>query len=138
MKVDNYIIQLRDSLKLLPFSVRAIGKAFKTKHQKLEMEYKGFRYAGCPISDEEKKYIANDVLVVKEALEKMFSDGYNKLTIGACCLSEYKSTLGPEMYKAMFPDLTEVAPDVSVNAASADEYIRHSYRGAWCYLARGK
>ena len=138
MKADNYIIQLRDSLKLLPFSVRAIGKAFKTKHQKLEMEYKGFRYAGCPISDEEKKYIANDVLVVKEALEKMFSDGYNKLTIGACCLSEYKSTLGPEMYKAMFPDLTEVVPDVSVNAASADEYIRHSYRGGWCYLARGK
>ena len=58
----------------------------KTKHQKLEMEYKGFRYAGCPITDEEKKYIANDVLVVKEALEKMFSDGYNKLTIGACSM----------------------------------------------------
>ena len=137
-KVDNFIVQLRDSLKLLPFSVKAIGKAFKTKHQKLEMEYKGFRYAGCPITDDEKKYIANDVLVVKEALEKMFSDGYNKLTIGACCLSQYKQSIDPEMYKAMFPDLTEVYPSVDVDASTADEYIRHSYRGGWCYLAKGK
>lgn len=137
-KVDNFIVQLRDSLKLLPFSVNAIGKAFKTKHQKLEMEYKGFRYAGCPITDDEKKYIANDVLVVKEALEKMFSDGYNKLTIGACCLSQYKQSIDPEMYKAMFPDLTEVYPSVDVDASTADEYIRHSYRGGWCYLAKGK
>lgn len=141
MKVDNYIIQLRDSLKLLPFSVKAIGKAFKTKHQKLEMEYKGFRYAGCEITDDEKKYIANDVLVVKEALEKMFSDGYNKLTIGACCLSEYKALIDPDMYQAMFPDLTQIpVPDdgYDYHANNVDEYIRHSYRGGWCYLARGK
>ena len=26
-------------------------------------------YAGCELTDEEKEYIANDVLVVKEALE---------------------------------------------------------------------
>lgn len=141
MKVDNRIIQLRDSLKLLPFSVKAIGKAFKTKHQKLEMEYKGFRYAGCAITDREKEYIANDVLVVKEALEKMFADGYNKLTIGACCLSEYKSKIFPEMYDAMFPDLTgmEVPQDGhDYQAITVDEYIRHSYKGGWCYLVRGK
>lgn len=138
MKVDNHIIQLRDSLKLLPFSVKAIGKAFKTKHQKLSMEYKGFRYAGCPITEEEKKYIANDVLVVKEALEKMFSDGYNKLTIGACCLAEYKSKIDPEMYDHIFPDLTQIPVEPAYEAANVDEYIRHSYRGGWCYLAKGK
>lgn len=141
MKVDNKIIQLRDSLKLLPFSVKAIGKAFKTKHQKLEMEYKGFRYAGCPITDEEKKYIANDVLVVKEALEKMFADGYNKLTIGACCLSEYKAKIDPLMYDAMFPDLTTMPVPMDghdYGSLTADEYIRHSYKGGWCYLVKGK
>lgn len=140
MKVDNKIIQLRDSLKLLPFSVKEIGKAFKTKHQKLEMEYKGFRYAGCEITDEEKKYIANDVLVVKEALEKMFADGYNKLTIGACCLAEYKDKIDPDMYTAMFPDLTQIPTpdDHDYNASNADEYIRHSYKGGWCYLVKGK
>lgn len=141
MKVNGKIIQLRDSLKLLPFSVKSIGKAFKTKHQKLEMEYKGFRYAGCEITPEEQKYIANDVLVVKEALEKMFADGYNKLTIGACCLSEYKGKIHPEFYDAMFPDVTAMnVPNDGhdYNAMTIDEYIRHSYKGGWCYLVKGK
>lgn len=140
LKIDNYIIQLRDSLKLLPFSVKAIGKAFNTKHQKLEMEYAGFRYAGCTITDAEKQYIANDVLVVKEALEKMFADGYNKLTIGSCCLSEFKSKIFPETYKLMFPDLTdvEVPHNHDYGALTVDEYIRHSYKGGWCYLVKGK
>ena len=87
IKIGKYYIELRDSYKLLPFSLRRIGKAFNTKHQKLEMKYEGYRYAGCPISDEEKEYIKNDVLVLKEALEIMFNEGHNKLTIGSCCLS---------------------------------------------------
>jgi hypothetical protein len=91
IKVNNNIIEIRDSLKLLPFSVKKIGKSFRTKHKKLNMEYKGFRYAGCNITDKEKTYIANDVLVVKEALEIMFNEGHNDLTIGSCCLHEFKN-----------------------------------------------
>lgn len=139
IKLGQYLIEIRDSLKLLPFSVKEIGKAFKTKHQKLEMEYKGFRYAGCAITDAEKEYIANDVLVVKEALEIMFKDGNDKLTIGACCMSEYKNIIGKYNYQVFFPDLTEVMlPKEIYGSATADEYIRHSYRGGWCYLAKGK
>lgn len=139
IKVSNYIIELRDSLKLLPFSLKAIGEAFKTKHRKLSMEYKGFRYAGCEITEDEQKYIANDVLVLKEALEFMFDQGHNKLTIGACCLSEYKNIVGKFQYEAWFPDLTEIELDPKLyEATNADEYIRHSYRGGWCYLAKGK
>ena len=41
IKVNGIIIQVRDSLKLLPFSVKQIGKSFGTRHKKLEMEYKG-------------------------------------------------------------------------------------------------
>jgi hypothetical protein len=71
IKVKGKTIEIRDSLKLLPFSVKKLGKDFKTKHQKLDMEYKGYRYAGCEITPQEQEYIANDVLVVKEALEIM-------------------------------------------------------------------
>lgn len=139
MKVNNYIIELRDSLKLLPFSVKAIGKAFNTKHQKLEMEYKGFRYAGCEITPDEQKYIANDVLVVKEALEIMFNEGHNKLTIGACCLAEYKNITGKFLYEAWFPDVSsEDLDENQYGSSTVDQYIRHSYRGGWCYLAKGK
>lgn len=139
IKCNNYIIELRDSLKLLPFSVRQLGEAFKTKHRKLDMEYKGLRYAGCTITPEEQKYIANDVLVVKEALEIMFAEGHNKLTIGSCCMAEYKTLVGKMQYDDWFPNVSQFKIDESVyGEENADKYIRHSYRGGWCYLARGK
>ena len=138
LKIGKFLIELRDSLKLLPFSVRAIGKAFSTKHQKLDMEYKGFRYAGCVITPEEQKYIANDVLVVKEALEIMFSQGHNSLTIGSCCLEEYKKTVA-YAYDDWFVNLEEMELDnETYGSANVDSYIRHSYRGGWCYLVPAK
>lgn len=144
IKVNNHFIEIRDSLKLLPFSVKRIGDNFGTKYKKLDMEYTGFRYAGCEISDSEKEYIANDVLVVKEALEIMFNEGHDKLTIGSCCLEEYKDICKKSLknqleYKEMFPDVY----NVSINPAeytyeNAGDYIRKSYRGGWCYLVKGK
>lgn len=139
VKMHNMIIEFRDSYKLLPFSVKRIGKGFQTKHRKLDMEYEGFRYAGCVITDEEKEYIRNDVLVVKEALEIMFERGHQKLTIGSCCLEEFKSTYDKIDYKNFFPDLTEVKIDEEIyGECNADSYIRHSYRGGYCYLVKGK
>ena len=133
-------ILMRDSLKLLPFSLDRIGKAFNTKHKKLTMEYKGKRYANCPISDEEKEYIANDVLVLKEALEFMFSEGHSKLTIGSCCLEEFNHTLlDPTTIQEWFPNLYDIEIDESqFGSSNAGDYIRKSYRGGWCYVVKGK
>lgn len=139
IKVNNHFIEIRDSLKLLPFSVKRIGQSFGTKHKKLDMEYTGFRYAGCNITEKEKEYIANDVLVVKEALEIMFTEGHNKLTIGSCCLEEYKKIIGKEDYETLFPSLTDYLLDTSKHKyTTADEWIRKSYKGGWCYLVKGK
>ena len=139
LRYNNKLIVFNDSLKLLPFSVERIGESFGTKHKKLKMEYTGYRYAGCEITDEEKKYIANDVLVVKEALEIMFSQGHSKMTIGACCLSEFKRLTGNIEYKELYPNLY----DMEINEAlygvpTAGDYIKTSYRGGWCYLVKGK
>lgn len=143
IKVKDHFIEIRDSLKLLPFSVKRIGENFGTKHKKLDMEYTGFRYAGCEITDSEKEYIANDVLVVKEALEIMFNAGHDKLTIGSCCLEEYKEICRKSLknqleYKEMFPDVYNVTLDKEYDYDNAGEYIRKSYRGGWCYLVKGK
>lgn len=139
LKVNGKFIELRDSLKLLPFSVKKIGKSFKTKHQKLEMEYTGFRYAGCTITDEEKAYIANDVLVVREALEFMFKSGHKKLTIGSCCLAEFRNIMGIQMYNEYFPNIYDIELDTAMHRyPNAGEWVRRSYRGGWCYLVRGK
>lgn len=136
IKYKDKIIEIRDSLKLLPMKLSKIGKGFKTKHQKLDMEYIGFRYAGCEITEDEKAYIKNDVLVLKEALEIMFNQNHNKLTIGACCISEFKVDYQKETYKSMFPNLSErtcyIHRDMSV-----DDWIRKSYKGGWCYLKDG-
>lgn len=139
IKVNNKIIEIRDSLKLLPFSVKKIGKSFKTKHRKLNMEYTGYRYAGCEITEEERKYIANDVLVIKEALEFMYSQGHSKLTIGSCCMTEFKRTYQDFDYKSLFPNLYDILINEQVfGAPNVDAYVRKSYRGGWCYLVKGK
>lgn len=144
VKVKNHFIEIRDSLKLLPFSVKRIGESFGTKHKKLDMEYTGFRYAGCEITKEEQEYIANDVLVVKEALEIMFKQGHNKLTIGSCCLEEYKkicrSSLEIQLdYTEMFPNLYDFKIDKQEHKYdNAGDWLRKSYKGGWCYLVKGK
>lgn len=139
IKTNNKIIEICDSLKLLPFSVKRIGESFGTKHKKLDIEYTGFRYAGCTITDEEQEYIKNDVLVVKEAIEIMFNDGHDKLTIGSCCLSEFKSIIGRCEFKEKFPDIFGISLNSKeYGSENAGEYIRKSYRGGWCYLVEGK
>lgn len=133
-KVNDRYIEFRDSLKLLPFSLANIGRSFKTKHQKLTMEYEGVRYAGCTISQEEQEYIKNDVLVLKEALEIMFQQGHDDLTIGSCCLKEFK-LLYPKIFDDYFPDMYNFRLDPGIyGEENAGEYIRRAYRGGWCYL----
>lgn len=129
-------IEIYDSLKLLPFSLKVLGKNFGTKHQKLEMEYNGFRFPDCPRTTEEDKYISNDVLVLKEALEIMFSKGHNSLTIGSECLKTYKTMIddGLGLWDSYFPNLYDIP---GVEGLSAGEWIRKSYKGGWCYLRKG-
>lgn len=139
IKVDGRYIEIRDSLKLLPFSVREIGRSFGTKHSKLDMIYDGFRYPGCEITEEEQEYIKNDVYVVKEALEIMFNEGHNDLTIGSCCLDEYKRLMGRGVYMNYFPNVYKIPIDESeYGCDNAGTYIHRSYKGGWCYLVKGK
>lgn len=137
IKKGKYFIELRDSYKLLPFSVSRIAKAFKLSKQKLEMEYKGLRYPGCEITEEEKEYIKNDVLIMKEALNIFFIEGHKGITIGSCCMNEYKNILNKTAYSydELFPDLTSID---GIEGLNADAWIRKSYKGGWCYYVKGK
>lgn len=135
LKWNKNFIEIRNSLKLMPSSLNNIAKSFKTKHKKLEMVYTGMRYAYCNITEEEKKYIENDVLVLKEALEMMFDEGHQKLTIGSCCLSEFKAGYDLKDYKRLFPDLREDYLDEDVTGVwNIWDYVHKSYHGGWCYL----
>ncbi len=137
---DGYIIELRDSLKLIPCSVKKMGKDFNTKHRKTEIEYEGYRVPGGIITEQERKYIANDVLVVKEVLEIMYNEGHTRLTIGSCCYSEFKKIIGDtprkfSRFDMMFPRLEEHLIDPNkYGDDNADSYIRRAYHGGWCYV----
>lgn len=139
VKTNRGVIEFRDSYKLIPLSVEAMGNSFNTKHRKSTIEYIGERHAGYVMTPDEEKYIANDVLVVKEAIEFMFADGHKKLTIGACCMAEYRSGYPKVDYDEMFPNLYNFTLDPEIyGSCNADEYIRKAYRGGWCYVVKGK
>ncbi len=141
IKINNKFVYIYDSLKLLPFSVSAIGEAFKTKYRKLTMEYTGYRKAYGYISDDELKYIKNDVLVMSEAMGIMFEQGHKGITIGSCCLKDYKNKVSQPVFKELFPDLRNIEIPVELQTKfikNADDFIRKSYKGGWCYLVKGK
>lgn len=133
-----HYIYIRDSLKILPFSVREIGKGFNTKHRKLEMEYVGYRHAHGIITPEEQEYIKNDVLVVKEALEIMFENNHKGRTIGSCCMTEFKRTIDHFDFEYFFPPVYDLLIGQEFGSESVGEYIHKSYKGGWCYLVKGK
>lgn len=141
IKYNKKYIRICDSLKLLPFSLAEIGSSFKTEHRKLKMKYEGYRFSGCEITAKEKEYIINDVLVLKEALEIMITRGYNKLTIGSCCMAEFKKIfcdkylMDSREYSNIFVNLHDIKiSQKTFNCNNADYFIRKSYKGGWCYL----
>lgn len=137
----SHTIEFRDSLKLLPFSLRSIGKSFGTRHQKLEMEYEGRRYPGCPVTEQEMEYMRNDVYVLKEALEYMKQKDQLGTTIGAVCLKNFKRTQPKRTYDDFFPNLYEMCfrfPEEEGGCLSVGDYIRQAYKGGWCYLVPEK
>ena len=143
-------IEIRDSLKLLPFTLEAVGEAFDTPHKKLTMEYEGKRFAGCEISDEELSYIKNDVLCLSEAIQHMIDMGQDRLTIGACCMFDYKERFKEENqtmdWDEFFPnqytrkiddeDFTQFASEKNLEPTYGN-YVLGTYFGGWCYLAPG-
>lgn len=138
IKKNNKIIEFRDSYKLLPFTLKKIAEDFKTEHKKLTMEYEGYRQPYGEITMEEREYLKHDLYVLKEAMEIMFDRGHTKLTIGSCCLSEYKGIFkfeNLETFDEKFPDLTKFDIDSDYHGCdNAYQYVRKSYRGGWCYV----
>lgn len=121
--------KFQDSLKLLAFSVAEIGASFKTKNQKLLIDYDGHLEANQPLTAEEKKYLCNDILVVAQALwEGLLSKGYTKMTAGANALDDFITRFGgKEKFREVFLELD----------SEEDEFVRSAYRGAISQVKKG-
>lgn len=134
-RVGEKVVICRDSFKLLPFSVAQIAKNFCVIWDaKDEIEYTGERHAGGEITPHEREYIKKDVLIVSEAfynLESEFGE-IKKQTIGGECMREFREGFHPWWWAEFFPAIDSF--DGLEAGENCEQFIRKSYRGAWCYV----
>lgn len=115
------IIDFFDSLKKIPFSVKAIAKTFDIEEQKGSIDYDKYRPVGYELDDNEKSYVANDTIIVSKALKHQFDEGLEKMTIASDALASFKQLSD---FNKLFPTLDD----------AIDQYLRKSYRGGWVYV----
>lgn len=113
-----------DSLKIIPFSVDETAKAFKLPISKLKIDYNKPRKIGHILTNEEKEYIKNDVLIMSKALKITFDEGLNKMTRASSALADYKEIVGKGRFEHCFPKLDK----------ELDSELRKSYKGGFTYL----
>lgn len=111
-------------MKIIPFSVKQISKAFGLEESKLEIDYMKKRSRNHTLSKEEKDYIKNDVVIVAKALNVIFSEGLTKMTQGSNALFDFKNIITKKRFKHLFP---EIPFDV-------DKDLRKAYKGGFTYL----
>lgn len=119
-------IKFYDSLKIIPLKIAEMPKAFNLDIQKLEIEYDANRPVGYELTDAEKAYLKNDVLIAARSLRFFFDQGLKGMTIGAMALNDFKQDMIAEWDK-LFPMSVEL-----------DQEIRQCYKGAFTYLKRGE
>lgn len=116
-------VVFQDSLKILNFSVEAIAKGFNLPIRKLKIDYRAKREIGHVLTPEEVDYIRNDVEIIARALDIMFKQGLNKMTIASDALSSFKSMC--KNFRRLFPTLP----------LEVDADIRQSYKGGFTYCS---
>lgn len=117
-------VVLQDSLKLIPLRVKDIPKAFGLEEVKGSIDYDRHNKLppNSPLTDEEKDYIIHDVVIVAKAINYMYSQGLDKMTIGSCALAEYKQLIGKRTFTRWYP-----TPEYH-------DDVKQSYRGGFTYL----
>lgn len=115
-------VTIYDSLKLLPFSVDQVAKGFGLAISKLELDYDVPREIGHILTEEEIAYISNDVEIVAQALDILFSEKLTKMTTASNAMNEFKNLFGRKRFEKIFPP------------PGYDADIRQSYKGAFTYL----
>lgn len=113
-----------DSLKIIPFSVEETAKVFGMDIKKLEIDYNAERKEGHILTNEEKEYIKNDVLIMARALNQTFKEGLTKNTRASNALADYKEIMTRQRFNHYFIPLDK----------EIDADIRKSYKGGFTYL----
>lgn len=124
---EKYITTLYDSLKLLPFKVKEIGKAYGLGLEKqFDSEYydieKGKDYE---VTDIDIKGCELDTEIVARALDKIQENGVHKMTLASNAFGTLKAMLSERgiVFKNLCPPLSY----------DVDNFLRCGYFGGFCY-----
>lgn len=112
-------VTIYDSLKIIPMPVADIPRSFGIEEHKLEIDYNKPRSKGHILTEEEKDYIKNDVVIVAKAINILFKEKLNKMTTGSNALNNFKEIITKQRFNHYFPELTP----------EADADIRKAYKG---------
>lgn len=93
-------VDFNDSLKIIPFPVKTIAKAFN-----LPMEKEKIDYGNYVINDETLKYVFNDVRIVALALHQLKSNGFAGMTAASSAYKWYISSMSNT--DILFPDIDD-------------------------------
>lgn len=122
IRFEDKTINIFDSLKIIPMPVKKISKAFGIEQLKGDIDYVLERPIGWKITEEEKRYIINDVEIVGKALLFFFEQQLEKMTQASNAFSDYKNIIGEKRFKKVFPILEN------------DKELRQSYKGGFVYV----
>ena len=113
-----------DSLKIIPFSVNDIAKAFGLPISKLRIDYNRPREKEHILTTNEIKYISNDVKIVAMALDVLFKEDLTRMTSASNSLYDFKEMTGKNRFDNLFPPIPY----------EIDEDLRPAYRGGFTYV----
>ena len=130
------MVEFRDSYKMLPVSVKALGEMSADGTLKGDIDYDKIRPVGYSPTDKELDYQYRDVRIVSNALH---ISGVKKLTISSSAFSDWRDTLtfkkegdtdfkDAMVWRNIFPRLSK----------EKDAAIRSAYRGGFTAVAVGK
>lgn len=116
-------VQIYDSAKIIPSTVKKIAKDFDLPVKKGEIDYDKPRPSGYQPTEYEWDYVENDVKIVGMAMKHLLEQGLRKMTAGSNALDNLKKQfIGVDNFRRLYP---------SVDDFDAD--IRRSYAGGWVY-----
>ena len=157
----NTVLFIKDSGNLLKDSLSNIANDFNTTFKKLEMDYDEHK-PGEELTEEMKKYIANDVLALAEIVYGLLTNGMVQLTATSFAHTKLKEFIGPTKFYQLFPnqyselllknemgyilplktdgtlDELSLLSNLSENIEQADSFVRDSYKGGLVLLRDNK
>lgn len=120
---EKHRVVFRDSQKIINMGVKKAGRGFGLEVRKGEIDYDLERPIGWEITQEEKDYIRNDVLIIAKVLETLWSEDLKANTQASNALQDYRKSIDKQHFQRYFPPIP----------IWKDSELRTSYKGGFTW-----